>query len=325
MFKKILSRILKKPIKLMYYSSLKKIIAEDKAIINKHIVAGQNCSIDPSAILTCLENGIIELEGDNYIGRNVEIGTHDSKIFFGFNTSIQDRCIILGDIEIGRHCVFAPNVYLSSGRHHYNFKPEFYIKDQDLLVRADKGLSEKYSKKIIIEDDCWLGINVVVMSGIKIGKGSVIGANSVVTKNVEPYSVMVGSPATLIKKRLDFELKDNIHYLNDTDIPYFYSGFKTNYTNLIENRKNGGIGLFKHFSVYLKSEGKNEIVIKIKSIKAIRLNYNNQTKEVSSEDYIDVKFDISNDSFHLFSISHNNDFNYLDLKDCALIQSILTK
>ena len=51
------------------------------------------------------------------------------------------------------------------------------------------------------EDDVWLGRNAIVMPGIKIGRGSIIGAGSVVTKDVEPFSVMGGVPATLIKKR----------------------------------------------------------------------------------------------------------------------------
>ena len=55
--------------------------------------------------------------------------------------------------------------------------------------------------KIIIEDDVWIGRNAIVMPGIKIGKGSIIGAGSVVTRNVESFSVVGGVPAKLIKKR----------------------------------------------------------------------------------------------------------------------------
>jgi acetyltransferase-like isoleucine patch superfamily enzyme len=55
--------------------------------------------------------------------------------------------------------------------------------------------------KVIIEDDVWLGRNVIVMPGVIIGQGSIVGAGSVITKDVEPYSVMGGIPATLIRKR----------------------------------------------------------------------------------------------------------------------------
>ena len=57
-------------------------------------------------------------------------------------------------------------------------------------------------KNIMIEDVVWLGANVVVLGGVTIGKGCVIGAGSVVTKNIEAYSIAVGVPAKVIKNRL---------------------------------------------------------------------------------------------------------------------------
>ena len=57
------------------------------------------------------------------------------------------------------------------------------------------------SGPVIIEDDVWLGANVVVLPNVKIGKGAIIGANAVVTKNVAPYSIMGGVPAKFIKYR----------------------------------------------------------------------------------------------------------------------------
>jgi acetyltransferase-like isoleucine patch superfamily enzyme len=56
---------------------------------------------------------------------------------------------------------------------------------------------------VIIENDVWIGDNCTIMSGLRIGSGSVIAANSVVVKNVEPYSIVGGNPARLIKKRFD--------------------------------------------------------------------------------------------------------------------------
>lgn len=57
------------------------------------------------------------------------------------------------------------------------------------------------SKGIVIEDDCWLGTGVKILDGVTIGKGSVIGAGAVVTKNIPSYSVAVGVPAKVISKR----------------------------------------------------------------------------------------------------------------------------
>jgi len=68
-----------------------------------------------------------------------------------------------------------------------------------------KILNKKYEAKtkgpIIVEDDVWFGQNVMVLSGVKIGRGSVIANSSIVVKDVDPYSIVGGNPAKLIKKR----------------------------------------------------------------------------------------------------------------------------
>ena len=62
----------------------------------------------------------------------------------------------------------------------------------------------------VVGNDVWIGMNVVIMPGVKIGDGAIIGANSVVTKNVEPYTVVGGNPATIIKKRFDEQTIDTL-------------------------------------------------------------------------------------------------------------------
>jgi len=58
-----------------------------------------------------------------------------------------------------------------------------------------------YSKRTIIEDDVWIGWNSIVLPGVKIGRGAIIGACSVVTKDVAPFMVAAGNPAKIIKAR----------------------------------------------------------------------------------------------------------------------------
>jgi len=53
---------------------------------------------------------------------------------------------------------------------------------------------------IILEDDCWLGTGVIILPGITIGKGAIVGAGSIVTKNVPPFTVFVGNPAKFVKQ-----------------------------------------------------------------------------------------------------------------------------
>jgi maltose O-acetyltransferase len=86
--------------------------------------------------------------------------------------------------------MIAPNVAIHSTTHIYH--------DIDLPMVMN-GLSE--INPIFIEDDVWIGRNVVILPGIRIGKGCIVGANSVVTKNLEEYSIYGGVPAKLIKKR----------------------------------------------------------------------------------------------------------------------------
>ncbi|QAA82189.1 acyltransferase [Aequorivita sp. H23M31] len=113
-------------------------------------------------------------------GKNVEIGA---------DCQINENVFIQG-AKIGNNVLIAPNVAILSNSHNHN-NIEIPIRNQ----------GESDPNPPIIEDDVWLGRNVVVMPGVVIGKGSIIGAGAVVTKSVVPYSVMGGVPAKLIKMR----------------------------------------------------------------------------------------------------------------------------
>lgn len=60
----------------------------------------------------------------------------------------------------------------------------------------------KRNPQTVIEDDCWIGTRVIMTPGRKIGKGSILAAGAIVTKDVEPYSIVGGNPARVIKKRI---------------------------------------------------------------------------------------------------------------------------
>ncbi|MDQ2178551.1 DapH/DapD/GlmU-related protein [Marinifilum sp. D714] len=124
------------------------------------------------------------------IGDNVEIRCNKkNRITIGNNCTINRNSMIMGNVVVGNYCLIAPNCKIIGSNHNFSDRKEF-IKKQ--------GIS---SKGIEIEDDVWLGANVVIVDGVTIGMGSVIGASSVVTKDIPPYSIAVGNPCRVIKKR----------------------------------------------------------------------------------------------------------------------------
>jgi len=71
---------------------------------------------------------------------------------------------------------------------------------KEIALKKAKDAYSKCKKPVIIEDDVLIGANVVVLEGVKVGKGAVVAAGSIVVKNVEPYTVVAGVPAKMLKK-----------------------------------------------------------------------------------------------------------------------------
>ena len=118
---------------------------------------------------TCINNAL----GDVIIGSRSRIGISNT---------------VIGPIKFGNNLSIAQNVVFSGLNHGYE---DITLSPYDQKCTVSE---------IIIEDDCWIGANVVVTSGVTIGKHSVIAAGSIVTKNVPEYIVVAGNPARVIKK-----------------------------------------------------------------------------------------------------------------------------
>ena len=112
--------------------------------------------------------------------------TYPWKLTIGDYSWIGDDVVLysLGEIEIGNNVVISQRSYICGGSHDYT-KEDFPI----------------WSKKITIEDECWLATDVYVAPGITIGKGTVVGARSSVFKDLPSGKVCMGSPAKVIKDR----------------------------------------------------------------------------------------------------------------------------
>ena len=111
------------------------------------------------------------------------------------NVSINEWSLIdgYGKVKIGKNVRIAHRVTINSSDHEYR-NPNKPIYSQGLI-----------KKETIIEDDVWIGCNSVINKGVKIGKGSIVAAGSVVNKNVKENSIVGGVPAKLIKFRSNGE------------------------------------------------------------------------------------------------------------------------
>jgi len=121
------------------------------------------------------------------IQNNVYIG-NGTQVKIGKECQINENVFIQG-AEIGDYVMIAPNTAILNSTHKF---------DRTDIPMCHQG-AEKYINPVI-EDDVWIGRNVIIMPGVRIGKGSIIAAGSVVTKNVEEFSVMGGVPAKIIRK-----------------------------------------------------------------------------------------------------------------------------
>ena len=123
--------------------------------------------------------------------------TDKKVLFFGENFQMNDYAHItaMQSVKIGNNVLLASKIYISDCSHGtYSGNENDSHPDS---IPHDRPLS---SKPVVIEDNVWLGEFVSVLPGVTIGKGSIVGANSVVSKNLPPYVIAVGTPAKPIKK-----------------------------------------------------------------------------------------------------------------------------
>ena len=139
-----------------------------------------------------------------YLDRGVNITVHDrGRIEIGFRTYIGPYTCIAGPgpVVIGQQCLISSHCGIYGNNHVFE-DTNTYIRNQGFTCKG-----------ITLEDDCWLGTGVRVLDGVTIGKGSVVGAGAVVTKDIPPYSIAVGVPAKVIGQRGPSEPKPDPNQL----------------------------------------------------------------------------------------------------------------
>lgn len=202
-------------------------------------------SVGPSARLTILDadaapDSRIVLGREVYIGPHVELTAGGGgSIAIDDDTSIQSSSIIAGDVTIGAHCLFGRYVFVASRGHTFRERPSWLIRDQDAYSLAFPPSGNARNRPVRIEDDCWFGQSVVVSPGVYIGRGAVIGANTVVTSDIGPYEIHGGMPNRKIGQRLKFVPPCEIEATDDDALPFFYRGFKLRQADLVRSRSRG--------------------------------------------------------------------------------------
>lgn len=145
------------------------------ALSYRGVEIGDNFTLGMFAIIEC--TGIL-----SNVGTRLKIGD---------NVGINHYCFIgvRGDIEIGNNVIFGPRVNIFSENHNFD-RIDIPIKQQGVKKNATK-----------IGNDVWIGAQSIILSGVTIGDGCVIAAGAVVTNDIPPYSLAIGAPARVVKKR----------------------------------------------------------------------------------------------------------------------------
>ena len=131
---------------------------------------GEGTLLEPNVWITCPGEARIRIGAGSFLNIGVMVAAHEL-------------------VEIGDHCMFANGCFVSDGTHRFD--------DPDKPVTW-QGFTTKGPTRI--GDNVWCGANVVVTSGVTIGERSVIAANSVVTRDVPPFSIAAGAPAKVLKQ-----------------------------------------------------------------------------------------------------------------------------
>ena len=195
-----------------FYMKIRRSITEIICLIRGITNHGRNVSISPQAIIK--GGNRIRLSNNVMIERDVMLIVDDPNSFIeiGADTCLFYHCMLStcgGWIRIGNNCTvnsfavlyghggldIGGGVRISA---HVVIVPMNHIFKNPAIPIWMQGETRKGIK---IEDDVWIGAGAKILDGVTIGKGSVIGAGAVVTRDIPPYSVAVGVPAKVIKKR----------------------------------------------------------------------------------------------------------------------------
>lgn len=183
----------------------------------------KNCYINKSSLSAKATVGDFSRVEQSTIGENVKIQRNNmiystdigKYTYTGKNTTIWHSII-------GKFCSLSWNVNIGGANHDYNLITThsfLYSNDFDLKPEDELGYDRFSGEPCIIGNDVWIAAGATICRNVKVGTGAVIGAGAVVTKDVEPYSIVAGVPAKVIKKRFSDEIIRILLHTNWWDLP----------------------------------------------------------------------------------------------------------
>ena len=176
-------------------------------MFNEHAVCGKNLVISQGSYCTTPK------KEQFVIGDNCELASSrfyvlgEGKITIGNNTTVRydSKISSVCGITIGNSVIISNNVRI----YDHNSHPTDPVMREKMCASGFHGdlwsptIADK--KPVVIEDNVWIGEHSTIMKGVRIGKGSIVASNAVVTKDVPPYTIVAGNPAKIVKKIEGYE------------------------------------------------------------------------------------------------------------------------
>lgn len=163
------------------------VIAKESSLTNRtgqasRLKIGSECLI--AGHLLVEKGGLLEIGNHSYVGPGARIWS-------------------LQEVRIGSRVFISHGVNIHDSDSHSFSAKERHERFVEKMRHGRHLITEKIKiASVVIEDDVWIGLNAIILKGVKIGRGAVVGAGSVITKNVDPFTVVAGNPPKIIGKSL---------------------------------------------------------------------------------------------------------------------------
>ena len=142
----------------------------------------------------------IRIDDHSTVHESALIAANRGHVAIGRHSWIGPFCLVYGngDVSIGSNVLIAAHSSINTVSHHFD-RCDIPINDQGI-----------YCDPVTIEDDAWIGMNAVILQGVRIGKGAIVGAGAVVTRDVPPWSIVMGVPARIVSQRSNAPLQEDM-------------------------------------------------------------------------------------------------------------------